>query len=215
MKERYDHVLDYCISDHKEQFTQVVGSEYNYLFEKLDRLRANYSITASIIEKDICENKLFNNRKTRREEMNMLKNLLPVLRLLQAIILRKYVTSHNKPQKDDQMSRENMLAYFRLFSCRVYSAELRMKYLETEYDLSKVDLSTINCDVSIDFSEKSSKNMPVMLRDYETIFTNFAQKYNKSPAYKGMFPELTDEERTTIKVYVMSLNGEKNTENKQ
>lgn len=92
-----------------------------------------------------------------------------------------------------------MLAYFRLFSCRVYTAELRLKYLEAEYDLSKVDLSTINCDVSIDLSEKFSTNMPLMLRDYETIFTNLAQKYNKSNMYKGMFPELTDEERETIK----------------
>lgn len=145
--------------------------------------------------------------------MDMLKNLLPVLRLLQAIILRKYVTSHGKPQKDNQMGREEMLAYFRLFSCRVYTAELRLKYLEADYDLSKVDLSTINCDTSIDLSEKCPPNMPLMLRDYETIFTNLAQKYNNSKAYKCMFPELTDEERTTIKKYVMSLNGEKNAEN--
>lgn len=107
------------------------------------------------------------------------------------------------------MGREEMLAYFRLFSCRVYTAELRLKYLEAEYDLSKVDLSTINCDVSIDLSEKFSNNMPVMLRDYETIFTNFVQKYNKSPAYKDMFPELTDEERRIIKEFVMSLSAEK------
>ena len=29
MKERYIYVLDYCISNHKDQLTQVVGSEYN------------------------------------------------------------------------------------------------------------------------------------------------------------------------------------------
>ena len=74
------------------------------------------------------------------------------------------------------MTREKMLEYFRYFSCRVYVAELRLKYLEADYDLSKVDPSTINCDTSVDLSEKMS-NMPLMLRDYETIFSTLAQTY--------------------------------------
>ena len=107
--------------------------------------------------------------------------------------------------KKEETSRDSDFKSFKLFSYNVvYSLEVRLSFIKANYELKDVDVSKIDCDTSCENpAEKMSTYLP-MIRDFETIFANVSNEYNSEP-YIGLFSELSHEEKTTIKAFVLSF----------
>lgn len=156
----------------EDLFIVRFGDDCLPILKKLRSIGKNHTETIQKIQQDFYS-KCYNNVDYRDAELALIEDLREPLKLMEAIYLRKYVTSFGPEMTEKQVQqRKGLFTAFKLFSYNViYALEIRKLFIEANYDLSRVDATVINCDTSYDNpAEMQSKYLP-MIRNFELIFT--------------------------------------------
>ena len=156
----------------KDWFVVRFGEECLPILNKLRSIGENHRKTIQKIRQDFGS-KCYYNNTYKVEELVLIEDLREPLKLMEAIFLRKYVSSFDPEMTDKQVQqRDSLFKAFKIFSYNViYALEIRKLFIKANYDLSKVDTTVIDCDTSCDNpAEMQSMYLP-MIRNFELIFT--------------------------------------------